>query len=351
MNTRLWMAVAAAALLTACNEAPQDAADRSAGTPAETPAEDANAPAPQAADAAAPTDAAQAPAEAGPLPARIVAQRGGFIPEGVEYDEKNARFLTGSLAEGTIFRIDADGSVVPFIMDTDLVSSVGIEVDEMRDRLLICNSDRAVFEGNAAGQAKLGIYNLTTGERLAMVDLTASMRRKPENAAFFANDVTVDADGNAYVTDSRQNAVYKVGADQVPTILYRFEAAEGLALNGIVYHPDGYLIVIGGPKLYKITTGDPAKMTEVQLAAPIAGADGMVFLPDGRLAVVSNSQSKVVALTSSDGWNSATVVATASFDGQATTAAVAGGDVYVVQPHFNDQEPPVIERVTFEPAQ
>ena len=149
------------------------------------------------------------------------------------------------------------------------------------------------------------------------------------------------------VTDTRQNVVYKVGADQQPSILYRFEPAEGLALNGIVYHADGYLIVIGGPKLYKITTGDPAKMTEVELAEPIPGMDGMVFLPDGRLAVVSNSQSKVVALESNDGWNSASVSATASFEGQATTAAVADGDVYVVQPHFNDQEPPVIERVTF----
>jgi sugar lactone lactonase YvrE len=352
------MAVTAAALFTACNQASEDGAERPADTAAEAPAAGADTPASQPAGgqppgAAQSTDAAPATGAAGgdSLPERIVAQRGGFIPEGVEYDEKNGRFLTGSLAEGTIFRIDPDGSVVPFIMDPELVSSVGIEVDEMRDRLLVCNSDRAVFDGNSPGQAKLGIYNLTSGERIAMVDLTASMRRKPENAAFFANDVTVDADGNAYVTDSRQNAVYKVGADQMPTILYRFEPAEGLALNGIVYHSDGYLIVIGGPKLYKITVGDPAKMTEVELAEPLAGADGMVFLPDGRLAVVSNSQSKVVELTSNDDWNSAAVAATASFEGQATTAAVAAGDVYVVQPHFNDQEPPVIERVTFQAAE
>ena len=103
----------------------------------------------------------------------ITAERGGFIPEGIEYDQANGRFLTGSLAEGTIFVIERDGSVVPFIRDADLVSSVGIEVDEPRDRLLVANSDRAAFGGDAAGQAKLGVYNLTTGERLAMVDLGA----------------------------------------------------------------------------------------------------------------------------------------------------------------------------------
>src|SRR6185503_17251502 len=50
----------------------------------------------------------------------------------------------------------------------------GIEADEPRDRLLVTNSDRAAFGGDAAGQAKLGVYNLTTGERLAMVDLGAT---------------------------------------------------------------------------------------------------------------------------------------------------------------------------------
>src|SRR5688572_32089717 len=47
----------------------------------------------------------------------ITAERGGFIPEGIEYDEDNGRFLTGSLAEGSIFVIDRDGRVVPFIRD------------------------------------------------------------------------------------------------------------------------------------------------------------------------------------------------------------------------------------------
>ena len=140
----------------------------------------------------------------------ITAERGGFIPEGIEYDEANGRFLTGSLAEGTIFVIERDGSVVPFIRDADLVSSVGIEVDEPRDRLLVANSDRAAFGGDAAGQAKLGVYNLTTGERLAMVDLGAVLGTAPK---FFANDVTVDGDGNAYVTDTMNGVVYRVTRD------------------------------------------------------------------------------------------------------------------------------------------
>jgi len=100
---------------------------------------------------------------AAPLGQVITAGRGGFVPEGVEYDQANGRFLTGSIAEGTIFTIGRDGSVVPFVRDADLKSSVGIEADEPRDRLLVANSDAVVFGGGGAGQAKLGVYNLTTG--------------------------------------------------------------------------------------------------------------------------------------------------------------------------------------------
>ena len=136
----------------------------------ESPTAESPPPAPQQQPAAA---APATPAAGGDV---ITAERGGFIPEGIEYDEDNGRFLTGSLAEGTIFVIERDGRVVPFIQDAELVSTVGIEADEDRDRLLVTNSNSAVFaDQNASGHAKLGVYHLTTGERLAMVDLGATI--------------------------------------------------------------------------------------------------------------------------------------------------------------------------------
>lgn len=79
----------------------------------------------------------------------------GIIPEGVEYDTKNKRFLVGSLAKGTVYAVAKDGTLTPFIEDPDLKSSVGIEVDEERNRLLVPNSDRAVFGGQGAGRPSL----------------------------------------------------------------------------------------------------------------------------------------------------------------------------------------------------
>jgi len=277
-------------------------------------------------------------------PAIITAKRGGFIPEGVEYDTKGRRFLTGSIAEGSVMVVGMDGSVTAAVTDADLVASVGIEVDEERDRLLVANASNPFAKGGGPGLAKLGVYRLSTGERLAMVDLAATVPNAPADIMYFANDVAVGADGTAYVTDTRANLVYQVTPGYQASVLHRFD---GFAPNGIVFHPSGYLLVVGGTMIFKVPLGNPDATTQVKLPEEIPGQDGAVWMADGRLAIVSNSANRVVALTSADDWASAQLAGQAPFGTQATTAAVVGDDVYVVQPHFGDAEPPKIERVTF----
>ena len=295
--------------------------------------------------------AAPAPPAAPPAVASsdvITVERGGFIPEGIEYDEDNGRFLTGSLAEGTIFVIERDGRVVPFIRDAELVSSVGIEVDEERDRLLVANSDRAVFgDQNATGHAKLGVYHLMTGERLAMVDVGATVAAP---ARHFANDVTVDGEGNAYVTDTFANAIYRVTPAYEPSVLHRFtDLPQGVQLNGIVHHSGGYLLVVAGDRIYKVPVANPAGTTQVNVSEPVGGQDGIVLTADGRLVATSNSatEPRLVAFRSNDNWASAERAGVAVLNGQATTAAVVGDDIWAVHPPFGDAEPPTIERGVF----
>ena len=290
-------------------------------------------------------DAAPAMPTPEALPGMITAERGGFIPEGVEYDTTHGRFLTGSLAEGSIFEIRPDGQVTAVVTDPELVSSVGIEVDESRNRLLVANSDRSVFEDASAGQAKLGVYNLTTGERVTMVDLAGAIDDPPDDAAYFANDVAVADDGTAYVTDTRMNLIYRVGLDYQASVLHRFD---DFGPNGIVHPASGYLLVCGGASLWKVPLDDPAGATLVALPEEVLGQDGMVLTADGRLVIVSNSGNRVVAFTSEDDWATAQIAGVATYESQATTAAVAEGEVYVVHPHFADEDPPSLERVALE---
>jgi sugar lactone lactonase YvrE len=293
---------------------------------------------------------AQAPAVAestGGWPATIVAERNQFLPEGVEYDQTNERFLVGSLREGSVFQLDRDGRLTPVAEDPELVSSVGIEVDEARGRLLVANSDSSIFSTGGTGQAKLGVFDLSSGDRLAMVDLAAALEDRTEETVFFANDVTVDDQGRIYVTDTRTGAIYRIDEAYQASVLHRFETSEAFAPNGLVYHPSGYLLVAGGQSLYKVPLDDPAAASRVALPEPIPGADGAVWTRDGHLAIVANRSNRVVVLASSDEWASATLVGVAPYEVMASTVAVVGDDLYVVHPHFRDDGVPSVERVSF----
>jgi sugar lactone lactonase YvrE len=276
---------------------------------------------------------------------RIVAERGGFIPEGIEYDYNDGRFLTGSLSDGTVYEITSNGSLVVAVEDSELMSSVGIEADEPRNRLLVTNSDRT----NPDGAAYLGVYELDSGAKLAMVNLAATIENLPADAIYFANDVAVSTRGVAYVTDTRMNIIYKVDTYYNGSVLFDFGRDNGLNINGIEFHPAGYLLVVspGTGQLLKVPVDNPRRWSFVDLDLPATGGDGLVWAADGSLAVISNNLSRVTKYTSVDNWRTATVTGMASFEGQGTTGAAVGDDIYVVQPHFADAEPPVILKARF----
>jgi hypothetical protein len=257
--------------------------------------------------------------------------------------------LAGSLTEGTVFEVAPDGALVPFIEDTELRSSVGIEVDEPRNRVLVANSDAGVFQGTVPGQAMLGIYDSRNAARLAMVDLAATVQDESDDARHFANDVTVDDAGTAYVTDSMNGAIYRVDTAYNASVLHRFPAQDQFLINGLVHHSSGVLLVVDmiGGRLYRVPVADPLATTEVALPEPIRGADGAVWQDQDqqRLAIVSNSENRVAVFTSTDNWASARLAGTASFEGQGTTAASVAGELYVVQPHFEDAEPATIAHI------
>ena len=278
-------------------------------------------------------------------PDRIVAERGGFVPEGIEYDNNRNRFLTGSFADGTIYEVTSSGRLVPAITSPDLIASIGIEVDESRDTLYVANSNMGIPNG----AAELGIYNLATGEQLAMVDLAASIPDKPADTSHFANDVAVSKAGVAYVTDSNMKIVYKVDKYYRASVLIDFGLDAEFGLNGIEYHPAGYLILAspGTGQLIRVPVDNPQRWELIDLDVPATGVDGIVWTADGSLVGVSNNRSRAVKYASDDNWRSARLTGMASYSGQSTTGAVVGNEIYVIQPHFSDDEPPEILRAKF----
>jgi sugar lactone lactonase YvrE len=266
----------------------------------------------------------------------------GLSPEGIEWDATRGRFLVGSLSQGTIYSVtpNDDGTAViePLIEDEALVTTVGLELDKENDRLLVSNSDRTAFAGGPGG-AGLAAYDLETGEQVYLVDF-ASVYESDNN---FANDVTVDDEGNAYVTNSFAPVLYKVTPEGEASVLIEDESlgADFLGTNGIVFHPDGYLLVTnsGTQSLLKVTLGDEVTITPVELDVPF-GADGMILAEDGTLYGVSNQgeQQVIVAVVSDDDWSTASVTTVGETTGAATTIALAGGVPYYINAYLNDAE-------------
>lgn len=238
------------------------------------------------AGAARPAADARAP---GALPDTVRIAEPGLHPECLEWDAERDRFLVSSVTTGRITAVRDDGAHAAFIEDPDVAAAIGIELDADRGRLLVASSDLAVFEDSTArGRAMLGIYDLATGERLRMVDLGAL---RPDGR-HFANDIAVGPDGSAYVTDSFSPVLYRVDPDGSASVFAEDDRLSGepIGLNGIDFHPGGYLIaaVAGRRGLVRVPLDDPSALSVVALDEPFA-ADGLTLRPDGSLVAVATT--------------------------------------------------------------
>lgn len=279
---------------------------------------------------------------AAPGPDQILMAEPGLMPEGIAWDPVHETFLVGSLSQGTIHRVTDDGALTPLTDSDNLRISVGIEVDAERNRVL------AAAVGVNQNGAAVGAYDLDTGEELFYVDLAPLT---PDANRHFANDLAVDADGNAYVTDSAAGVIYRVDVDGNADVFLSDPSFVGqFILNGIAYNPDGYLVAVRSPELIKIPLDEPTTFTVVETEDDVSRGDGIIFYDAETLILVSGGRQIVQRILSMDAFATATV--TGTFEPQpitATTAAVRSDEVYVVYARFsqpNADEYP-IDKVTF----
>lgn len=266
-------------------------------------------------------------------------QAPALYPEGIERHPDTGEFLLGSIRKGKVVAVSPDGRVRTLVEDDRLRSVVGIRVDAARGRLLVNNSDYGVSERSTPADkfatVSLGIYDLETGSPIQYVNL-AGLR---PGESKFANDLAVDKDGNAYVTDSLAAAIYKVTPAGVASVFLTHERfrGKGFNLNGIQYHDDGFLLVAkkSDGSLFKVPVANPAAFTEVRLPKKLIGTDGLLLLSSGELMAITNRASGVESntvflLKSVDNWGSANI--TDEFetgDVYPTTGTMHDGKIYV----------------------
>ncbi|KAF3432199.1 hypothetical protein FNV43_RR26938 [Rhamnella rubrinervis] len=284
----------------------------------------------------------------GPLPRPTRARKPHVIdfrspnlyPEGITWDPSAQHFIVGSIRHRTLVSVSDAGIAETLISDPTLpenVTFLGLAVDSVNNRLLAAVQ---AMEPEPHFSA-LAAYDLRSRNRVFLSLLPSS--DGDSGTRQIANAVAVDFKGNAFVTNSAGNYIWKVNDKGEASIfskspIYTSHPVDPdspfsfCGLNGAVYISKGYLLVVQSNtgKMYKVDADDgTARLVLLNEDLPLA--DGIAKRKDGVVVVVSPN--KMWLLKSQDSWGEAVVIDRVDlpYEDFATSVAVAGEDrVYVV---------------------
>jgi sugar lactone lactonase YvrE len=228
------------------------------------------------------------------------------VPESVGFHDEQRSFYLGSLENGTVTRVDADGAETLLFTPDGAWLTLGVKVHPGTGDAWVCAVRDA---GEPTATSELWVF----ADDGARTTLPLGDGARPHNC----NDLAFDGD-DTYITDRESGVVLRASlADGSGTIF-----AEHPLLEPSIIAQNGALITSGGDLL--ITKYAPAQLVRVPLddpgSASLVTVDGdpLPSLPngfdgamwDGDTAVIAANDA-LVELTSADGWATATAVVTA----------------------------------------
>ena len=264
------------------------------------------------------------------------------FPEGIAYDKAADVYYVSSARMGTIGKVTPAGVYTVLYADTALKSSYGIKIHPDGKRLFVCVSDANYSKYTSPDtrnkMMRVISIDLATGKKVADINLANLYQGK-----HFANDLVFDDKGNGYVTDSYSNAIIKVDASGTPSVFSKSPLfrSEGIGLNGLVYHPGGFLLVnsTGKGMLYKVDINNGQNVQPVKSSMYFIGADGMLLNDQNTITMLVNGgNDKVMKLSTEDNWASAKLSGTTLIVDRFTypaTATFKGDEIWVMNANFH----------------
>lgn len=274
--------------------------------------------------------------DGGPLPTRYVLPGSTVFPEGIAYDEGTQLVFVSSTTDGTVFRGSAsDETLTPFLPPgaDGRTTAIGLEVD---------NNGHLFVAGGGTGF--VWVYDELTGDLIAALQIGSSPT--------FINDVAVDKDGVAYITDSMSPVIYRATPNGSGgyTIERWLELAgtpivygPGFNLNGMVVSPSSqYLFTVqtNTGNIYRI---DIATKEIVQLdvgGATFPNGDGL-WIRGNTLYVLQNQQAIITEIRVNANQARGSVVSQATDPSFVVPTSLVGarGRLLVVNSQFNRRGP------------
>lgn len=272
-------------------------------------------------------------------------------PEGIEFNKNDNTFFLSSLNAAPIVKVNLDGTFKSFTSgEAYPVSTAGLHIDYQNNRLLVAGfNGTELFDNDPAtkGMSALRVYNLETGIIEKDINLSSLV---PDAPAYFANDVAVDGEGNAYISDWYAGVVYKVDLEGNTSLFWKNETGIASGANGLDFHKDGYLLVslvsVNEKGLYanyglvKIPTNNPKLAKVVSITDEgFTGFDGMVLNTNGNVVGVTNNGTApggntLIELSSNDSWKTAKVINSKTIAASTTVAVTPNGKNYIINQDF-----------------
>ncbi|MCD0467246.1 gluconolaconase [Flavobacterium sp. ENC] len=264
-------------------------------------------------------------------------------PEGVAFDKAAALFYVSSARLGTVGKVTRDGKYSELYTDKMLKSTYGLKVHPDGKRLFVCAGDANYSKFSTPDtkkkMARLVIIDLKTGKKLNDIDLAGLVPGE-----HFPNDLTFDKEGNVYITDSFADAIYKVDKAGKATLFSTSTLLKtaGVGPNGLVFHPEGFLLVAnnGTGALIKLPILNPNTGSKVKIDQFFPGADGLLLNDNATLTVVQNGGvNKIFKIKSSDNWTTAQVAESTSMEDRfafPSTAAISGDETWIMNANFSE---------------
>ena len=254
-----------------------------------------------------------------------------MFPEGIT--AAGDTFYVTSTSDGAVFRGTVRSPDVSVFLPGGAdgrTGAAGIDVtdeDDLNDR-----ANYLVIAGGATG--KVWVYDANSA------DLVATFTNGLGTDATFLNDVAIADNGDAYVTDSRSPALYRIPFEQMTARTQDgpletfvsfdgtpFAYGEGFNANGIVENDDDSALIVvqsSTGNLYRIDKTSK-EVTQVDLGgATLVNGDGME-MDDDTLYVVRNRDGLIAKVDLDDDGRTGAVtgeITDASFAYPTTVAAV-----------------------------
>lgn len=230
-----------------------------------------------------------------------------LFPEGIGFDPVRRTFYLSSLRQRKVVAIERGAGTEATARDRltqadGLWSTLGIKIDSVRQRLWVATSAEGLAAGERpeeAGQAAVVVYDLAAGRPLRRIAL-------PSPPKALANDLALDLEGNAYVTDTEGGALYRIGAEssEAETL---FPTGTFASPNGIVVTPDGRALLVadGWNGLWRVELATRTRHRIPQAPGPMPlSLDGLAIHGHSVIAVAHTfSGGRVLRFRMSPSWD------------------------------------------------